>query len=136
LFGGKAHSHPFKKDFVHALGVDGALLRGGPRWGSRPWPCKANGEGQARRPRYCSPFHQPSYCLSRERTRLAPSPRPESGAATKEVTLRGGDVDESPMAYRRLPEVLKYHAGTIKVLHTLSHAVVMAGPGEFDPYKD
>ena len=55
----------------------------------------------------------------------------------KGVTLRGGDVDESPMAYRRLPEVLKHHAGTIKVQHTLKpFGVVMAGPGEFDPYKD
>jgi tRNA-splicing ligase RtcB (3'-phosphate/5'-hydroxy nucleic acid ligase) len=55
----------------------------------------------------------------------------------KHVLLRGGDVDESPMAYRRLPDVLREHDGTIKVLHTLRpFAVAMAGPGEFDPYKD
>jgi hypothetical protein len=42
-----------------------------------------------------------------------------------------------PMAYRRLPEVLAEHAGTIKVLHTLRpFAVAMAGAGEFDPFKD
>ena len=53
------------------------------------------------------------------------------------VTLIGADLDESPMAYRRLPEVLAQHAGTVKVLHTLRpFAVVMAGEGEFDPYKD
>lgn len=53
------------------------------------------------------------------------------------VTLIGADLDESPMAYRRLPEVLAHHAGTVKVLHTLRpFAVVMAGDGEFDPYKD
>jgi tRNA-splicing ligase RtcB len=53
------------------------------------------------------------------------------------VTLVGADLDESPMAYRRLPEVLAYHAKTIKVLHTLRpFAVAMAGEGEFDPFKD
>jgi tRNA-splicing ligase RtcB len=55
----------------------------------------------------------------------------------KRVLLRGGDVDESPMAYRRLPDVLREHDGTIRVLHTLRpFAVAMAGLGEFDPYKD
>jgi tRNA-splicing ligase RtcB (3'-phosphate/5'-hydroxy nucleic acid ligase) len=55
----------------------------------------------------------------------------------KHVLLRGGDVDESPMVYRRLPDVLREHDGTIKVLHTLRpFAGAMAGPGEFDPYKD
>lgn len=53
------------------------------------------------------------------------------------VTLIGADLDESPMAYRRLPDVLKYHSNSIKVLHTLRpFAVVMAGEGEFDPFKD
>lgn len=41
------------------------------------------------------------------------------------------------MAYRRLPEVLAHHKGTINVLHTLRpFIVVMAGAGEFDPFKD
>lgn len=53
------------------------------------------------------------------------------------VTVIGGDLDESPMAYRRLPDVLKHHAGSVRVLHTLRpFAVVMAGSGEFDPWKD
>jgi len=53
------------------------------------------------------------------------------------VTLIGADLDESPMAYRRLPEVIAQHAGTVKVLHTLRpFAVVMAGPRELDPWKD
>jgi tRNA-splicing ligase RtcB len=52
------------------------------------------------------------------------------------VMLSGGDVDESPMAYRRLPDVLAHHAGTIRVLHTLTpFAVAMAGE-EHDPFKD
>jgi tRNA-splicing ligase RtcB len=53
------------------------------------------------------------------------------------VLLAGGDLDESPQAYRRLPEVLAAHAGMVRVVHTLSpFAVAMAGPGEFDPWKD
>ncbi len=53
------------------------------------------------------------------------------------VTLVGADLDESPMAYRRLPEGLAHHAGTVKVLHTLRpFAVAMAGAGESDPLKD
>ena len=53
------------------------------------------------------------------------------------VYLSGGDLDESPMAYRRLPEVLEAHRGTIRIIHTLRpFAVAMAGSGEVDPYKD
>jgi tRNA-splicing ligase RtcB len=52
------------------------------------------------------------------------------------VQLLGGDLDESPMAYRRLPEVLAHHGETIRVLHTLRpFAVAMAGNIE-DPWKD
>ena len=53
------------------------------------------------------------------------------------VTLVGADLDESPMAYRRLPDVLAHHAASVRVLHTLRpFAVAMAGEGEFDPWKD
>jgi tRNA-splicing ligase RtcB len=53
------------------------------------------------------------------------------------VTLSGGDVDEAPQAYRRLPDVLAHHAGTIRIEHQLMpFAVVMAGPDVFDPFKD
>lgn len=55
----------------------------------------------------------------------------------KGVVLRGGDLDEAPQAYRRLPDVLAAHAGTIKILHTLRPlGVAMAGRDVEDPYKD
>ena len=55
----------------------------------------------------------------------------------KGVLLRGGGLDESPHAYRRLPDVLAAQRGTIEVLHTLRPLiVVMAGEDQFDPYKD
>jgi tRNA-splicing ligase RtcB len=61
----------------------------------------------------------------------------ESWIGEKGVVLRGGGLDESPHAYRRLPEVLTAQGATIDVLHTLRPLiVVMAGANEFDPYKD
>lgn len=57
--------------------------------------------------------------------------------AEKGVILRGGGLDESPHAYRRLPDVLSAQGSTIEVLHTLRPIIVaMAGANEFDPYKD
>jgi tRNA-splicing ligase RtcB (3'-phosphate/5'-hydroxy nucleic acid ligase) len=53
------------------------------------------------------------------------------------VELRGAGLDESPHCYKRLPDVLAEHEGTIRVLHTLRPlGVAMAGANEFDPYKD
>ncbi|MGX1098884.1 RtcB family protein [Amorphus sp. MBR-141] len=53
------------------------------------------------------------------------------------VTLAGGDLDEAPQAYRRLPDVLELHKNTVEIEHTLRpRGVVMAGAGEVDPYKD
>lgn len=53
------------------------------------------------------------------------------------VLLRGGGLDESPHAYRRLPDVLDAQGDTIVVQHVLKPIiVVMAGANEYDPYKD
>ena len=53
------------------------------------------------------------------------------------VALMGADLDESPMAYRRLDDVLTHHATSARVVHRLRpFAVVMAGAGEVDPFKD
>ncbi len=61
----------------------------------------------------------------------------ESWIRKKDVVLRGGGLDESPHAYRRLPDVLAQQGATVDVLHTLRPViVVMAGANEFDPYRD
>jgi tRNA-splicing ligase RtcB len=53
------------------------------------------------------------------------------------IELRGAGADEAPECYKRLSEVLDYHAGTVKVLHTLKPiGVAMAGADVFDPFKD
>lgn len=55
----------------------------------------------------------------------------------KGVILRGGGLDESPQAYRRLSDVLKSQGSTVQVLTTLRPLiVVMAGADVHDPYKD
>jgi tRNA-splicing ligase RtcB len=57
--------------------------------------------------------------------------------ADRGIILRGGDLDEAPQAYRRLPDVLSAHGGTIRILHTLRPlGVAMAGRDILDPYKD
>ena len=53
------------------------------------------------------------------------------------VELRGAGLDESPDCYKRLDEVLAEHAGSVRILHTLTPVgVAMASANEFDPYKD
>jgi tRNA-splicing ligase RtcB len=53
------------------------------------------------------------------------------------IVLIGGGADAAPEAYKRLPDVLAAHAGSIRVKHTLRPlGVVMAGRDIFDPYKD
>ena len=55
----------------------------------------------------------------------------------KGIILKGGGADEAPAAYKKLDEVLKFHNGTINILHTLRPLIVcMAGSDEYDPYKD
>lgn len=73
----------------------------------------------------------------KEAKRRFQRPEMDSWLRSRGVMLIGADLDESPMAYRRLPEVLADHAHTIRVLHKLRpFAVAMAGEGEFDPFKD
>ena len=53
------------------------------------------------------------------------------------VILRGGGLDESSQAYRRLLSVQAAQEGTIEVLHTLTLLIVRhGGENEFDPYTD
>lgn len=55
----------------------------------------------------------------------------------KGIELRGAGADEAPECYKRLDDVLAYHAGTVRILHTLRPiGVAMAGREEYDPYKD
>lgn len=51
--------------------------------------------------------------------------------------VRGGDLDESPLAYKRVEDVLAAHSNTVNILHKLTPiGVCMADKREYDPYKD
>ncbi len=53
------------------------------------------------------------------------------------IVLVGGGADEAPEVYKRLPDVLAAHAGSIRVKHTLRPlGVAMAGRDVHDPYRD
>ncbi len=53
------------------------------------------------------------------------------------IELRGGGADEAPECYKKLEEVLGYHAGTVNILHRLKPVGVAMAPSDvFDPYKD
>jgi tRNA-splicing ligase RtcB (3'-phosphate/5'-hydroxy nucleic acid ligase) len=53
------------------------------------------------------------------------------------IVLLGGGADEAPEVYKRLPDVLAAHGGTVRVKHTLRPlGVAMAGRDVHDPYKD
>ena len=53
------------------------------------------------------------------------------------IVVVGGGADEAPEVYKRLPDVLGAHAGSIRVKHTLRPlGVAMAGLDVHDPYKD
>lgn len=55
----------------------------------------------------------------------------------KGVEVRGGDLDESPFAYKRIEEVIAAHESTINILNVLTPiGVCMAGKRDYDPYRD
>ena len=56
---------------------------------------------------------------------------------TQGIVLVGGGADEAPEVYKRLPDVLAAHAGSVRVKHRLRPlGVAMAGRDVYDPYKD
>ena len=53
------------------------------------------------------------------------------------IVLLGGGADEAPEVYKRLPDVLAAHAGSVRVKHRLRPlGVAMTGHDVHDPYKD
>lgn len=55
----------------------------------------------------------------------------------RDVYLSGGDLDEAPLAYRELFNVLIPHKRNIKIINILHpKLVLMAGSNDVDPWKD
>ena len=64
-------------------------------------------------------------------------PAVQSRLRAQGIVVLGGGADEAPEVYKRLPDVLAAHAGSIRVKHTLHPlGVAMAGRDVHDPYKD
>ena len=64
-------------------------------------------------------------------------PAVQAGLRERGIVLVGGGADEAPEVYKRLPDVLAAHAGSIRVKHTLRPlGVAMAGHDVRDPYRD
>jgi tRNA-splicing ligase RtcB (3'-phosphate/5'-hydroxy nucleic acid ligase) len=58
-------------------------------------------------------------------------------SATRDVVVRGGDLDEAPQVYRRLEDVLRAQGDTLRVLRTLTPRIVCMAPARTrDPYRD
>ena len=130
---GATPAFPGQRGFVGgSMGDDAVILEG----------VESEASADASTRRCTAPAALRARTRGKERDRRMPAPasrREEMDAwlRSRGVMLRGADLDESPLAYRRLPDVLAHHAGTVRVLHTLRpFAVAMAGAGEFDPFKD
>ena len=96
-------------------------------------------ESDAAREALYSTVHGAGRAMSRRKAkRELDFPARSSTSSPREgIELRGGAADEAPGAYKRLDEVLAYHEGTVRILHTLRPiGVAMAGADTFDPYKD
>ncbi len=122
---GATPAFPGQRGFVGgSMGDDAVILEGV--------------EGEASRSALYSTVHGAGRVFGRkEALRRLSREAMEAWLRARGVQLSGGDLDESPMAYRRLDEVLAAHEGTVRVVHRLRpFAVAMAGPGEFDPFKD
>ena len=64
-------------------------------------------------------------------------PAVQSRLREQDIVLVGGGADEAPEVYKRLPDVLAAHSGSVRVTHTLRPlGVAMAGRDVRDPYKD
>ncbi len=85
---------------------------------------------------YCT-VHGAGRLFGRKRAKqLSACEQVDAGLRERGVLVAGGDRDESPMAYRRLPEVF-WRSMLAPSAHPLrSFAVDLAGEGEFDLFKD
>jgi hypothetical protein len=87
------------------------------------------------------PHHGTKLRKTKRRIQLKPGvvdwPAVQRRLREQGIVLVGGGADEAPEVYKRLPEVLAAHGGSIRVKHRLRPlGVAMAGRDVYDPYKD
>jgi tRNA-splicing ligase RtcB len=107
----------------------------------RVWGCTMRDcEYHSDEPGMC-PVHDRPLKKSRRLVQIKPGvvdwPAVQERLRARGIVLVGGGADEAPEVYKRLPDVLTAHAGSIRVKHTLHPlGVAMAGRDVYDPYKD
>jgi tRNA-splicing ligase RtcB len=106
------------------------------RWTCGHRDCAYTAEEPGTCPIHGSKLHQ-ARVLEQVKPGLVDWPAVQERLREQGIVLIGGGADEAPEVYKRLPEVLAAHAGSIRVKHTLRPlGVVMAGRDAVDPYKD
>jgi tRNA-splicing ligase RtcB (3'-phosphate/5'-hydroxy nucleic acid ligase) len=111
------------------------------RWACRKRDCDRVFEAGEPKPDAC-PDHPDAglmkvWVKERIKAGLVDWPAVQARLREQGIVLIGGGADEAPEAYKRLPEVLDAHAGSVRVKHTLRPlGVAMAGRDIHDPYKD
>jgi tRNA-splicing ligase RtcB len=116
---------PGQEGFVGAtMGEDSVVLEGVDDPGSAP--------------ALFSTVHGAGRVMSRRRAgRIVDWAAVQREVRERGVVLLGGGPDEAPEVYKRLPDVLAAHGGTVRVKHRLRPiGVAMAGRGVVDPYRD
>lgn len=141
---GATPAFPMQRGFVGgSMGDDAVILRGGV---ATEYESEMS---RLRRQTLFSTVHGAGRVMSRTvaKGKFKKRKRVTDGVVTREmsrewtdkkgVIVRGGDVDEAPQVYRRLPDVLAAQGETVVIEHTLRPlVVVMADARTFDPYKD
>lgn len=95
------------------------------------------GRNDAKKGRAIRDPENPKKVLRRETEKRITREMMNQWLAERGIILRGGEVDEAPHVYRRLPDVLACQGNTVQVLHTLTpFVVVMADGRTYDPYRD
>jgi tRNA-splicing ligase RtcB len=115
------------------------------RWACRNRDCDRvfePGDNDPARPRPVCAVHPDAgvtkvWLEERVRAGVVDWPAVQARLREQDIVLVGGGADEAPEVYKRLPDVLAAHAGSVRVTRTLRPlGVAMAGRDVQDPYKD
>ena len=123
---GATPAFPGQKGFVGgSMGDDSVILQGSDKTDDRTLHSTVHGAG-----RVMGRMEAAGKWKKGRMVRPGKINHDEMGAWLDEkgVVLRGGDLDEAPQAYRRLPDVLTAQGDTIEVLHTLRPLIVCMAP--------
>jgi tRNA-splicing ligase RtcB (3'-phosphate/5'-hydroxy nucleic acid ligase) len=107
------------------------------RWACRDRDCARIFEEKAACPAHPDAGLSKVWVEERLRAGLVDWPAVQDRLRREGIVLVGGGADEAPEVYKRLPDVLAAHAGSVRVKHRLRPlGVAMAGRDVVDPYKD